>query len=53
MFGSPKAIFKMLRAAGIRVRFDVEKRALVIIGDDSEQVHNFDDIEKLVNGENG
>lgn len=53
MFGmNPKAIFKTLRTLGLTVKFDLDRKALVISDDDgTEQVHNFDDIEKMVNGE--
>jgi hypothetical protein len=51
MLVNPKQLFKVLKAAGIRVRFDVEQKALVIITDQGEQVHPFAEIEKMVNGE--
>lgn len=51
MFGNPKQIFKMLRVAGVKVRFDRKDECLVIATDDGEQRHKFDDIEKMVNGE--
>jgi hypothetical protein len=51
MFGNPKQIFKMLRVAGVRVKFDCEQRALIIVTDSGQQAHKFDDIEKMVNGD--
>lgn len=51
MIGNPKQIFKMLRIAGVRVKFDLEQKALIISTDSAQQAHKFDDIEKLVNGD--
>jgi len=48
---NPNTAFKMLKVSGIKVRFDSESRELVILNDDGEKRHSFDEIEKLVNGE--
>lgn len=51
MFGlNPKSLFKMLQAAGIKIRFDLDKKAMIVKSDDGEQVHKFEEIERMVNG---
>jgi hypothetical protein len=50
MFGNPKMIFKTLKAMGIKIKFDVDRKALVIKTDSAEQINSFEDIEKMVNG---
>ena len=47
----PKTMFKILQAAGVKIRFDVDNKALIITNDDGEQTHSFDEIEKMVNGD--
>jgi len=47
---NPKTIFKMFQVAGVKIRFDLEQKALIIKNDNGDQVHKFDDIEKMVNG---
>lgn len=56
MFGNPKQIFKVLRAAGVKVNFqdDDGKKIdgnLVIKNDDKQEAHKFSAIEKMVNGD--
>jgi hypothetical protein len=51
MLVNPKQLFKVLKAAGVRVRFDLDKKALVVITDQGEKEHPFSEIEKMVNGE--
>lgn len=47
---NPKAIFKVLRAAGVRVRFDVDRKSLILRTDDGEKAFTFQEIEQMVNG---
>lgn len=51
LFGNPKQIFKMMRVAGVRIKFDTDKKALVVTTDGGSQEHSFASIEKMVNGD--
>ena len=48
---NPKALFKILRAAGVRIRFDGQRSVMIIETDQSRQEYTFAEIERLVNGE--
>jgi hypothetical protein len=52
LFGAmnPKTIFKVLRAAGVRIHFDLSRQSLILRTDDSEKAYTFAEIEQLVNG---